>query len=114
MRTEASSTEYSRSCDMKIVIAGGSGFLGGALADALGADNHELVVLTRRSAAERNVPRPRFVQWTPTGQAGPWAAELDGAGAVVNLAGESIAGRRWSPAQKQRLVDSRVKATRSL
>jgi uncharacterized protein (TIGR01777 family) len=53
------------------------------------------------------------VGWSPNGSAGEWAASLDGAGAVVNLAGESIA-RRWSPGQKQHILESRVLATRSL
>ena len=98
---------------MKIVIAGGTGFLGTALADALVADSHEIVVLTRATGA-RAAPRQRRVRWTPTGDAGEWAGEIDGASVVVNLAGEPIAGRRWSPPQKERILDSRVKATRSL
>ena len=57
---------------------------------------------------------PRSCTWTPDGPTGPWAAEIDGADAVVNLAGESIAAKRWSAAQKQRILDSRVHATRSL
>ncbi len=51
--------------------------------------------------------------WRP-GHPGPWTAEIEGAAAVVNLAGESIAASRWSNAQKQRILDSRVQATRSL
>ena len=43
-----------------------------------------------------------------------WAAELDGASAVVNLAGESIAARRWSAEHKRRILDSRINATHSL
>jgi uncharacterized protein (TIGR01777 family) len=54
------------------------------------------------------------VRWTPDGSAGAWATEFNGAGAVVNLAGESIAGSRWSDAHKQRILDSRIRATRSL
>jgi len=98
---------------MKIVIAGGSGFLGRPLAAALAADGHEIVTLTR-SAKAPGSPKARAVAWTPDGSAGAWSAEIDGAGAIVNLAGESIAGRRWSDAQKQRILDSRVSATRSL
>ena len=52
--------------------------------------------------------------WTADGSAGAWASELDGADAVINLAGESIAGRRWTASQKRRILDSRVLATRSL
>src|SRR5712691_4366100 len=76
---------------MKIVIAGGSGFLGRPLAAALTGDGHDVVALTRRTAAGPGSPRSRSVAWTPNGDTGAWAAEIDGAGAVVNLAGESIA-----------------------
>lgn len=104
---------------MKIVIAGGSGFLGRPLTAALLRDGHDLVILTRNAAASlpsRNQRQAgvRAVVWTPNGEAGDWAAEIAGAGAVINLAGESIAGRRWSAAQKQRILDSRIQATRSL
>jgi uncharacterized protein len=96
---------------MKIVIAGGTGFLGRALSEALAADGHEIVLLSR--AAHRG-SGARTVAWTPDGSTGPWAAEIDGAGAVVNLAGESIAAKRWSAAQKERILQSRLLATRSL
>jgi uncharacterized protein len=100
---------------MKVVIAGGSGFLGRPLAAAFTADGHNVVVLSRTAKA---APAParglRTVPWTPNGDTGPWAGELDGAAAVVNLAGESIAARRWSDAHKKRILDSRVQATRSL
>jgi uncharacterized protein (TIGR01777 family) len=96
---------------MRIVIAGGTGFLGRALLDSLGRDGHALTVLSRSAAGAGS---PRIAAWSPDGSAGPWAAAIDGADAVVNLAGESIAGRRWNAAQKQRILDSRVLATRSL
>ena len=98
---------------MKVVIAGGSGFLGRPLTAALVQDQHDVVVVGRGAAA--SLPRgARAVAWDPNGQTGPWATEIDGAGAVVNLAGESIAGKRWTAVQKQRILDSRVQATRSL
>jgi hypothetical protein len=78
---------------MKIVVAGGTGFLGRPLAAALAADGHDVVA---------------------RGRSGVAASDIDGAGVVVNLAGESIAGRRWSASHKQRILDSRVQATRSL
>src|SRR5206468_3916342 len=116
---------------MKIIIAGGSGFLGRALAAALLAEGHEVVVLTRgrpdspdsssRSSASSGgdaavAPpgRARPVVWSPSGEAGRWSSELERAGAVINLAGESIAGKRWSAAHKRRILDSRLDATRSL
>jgi uncharacterized protein (TIGR01777 family) len=97
---------------MRIVIAGGSGFLGRALGDALARDGDEIVSLSRRAAG--SVARSRLVRWTPDGTVGPWKSEIDGADAVVNLAGESIAARRWTDAQKRLILDSRVLATRSL
>jgi uncharacterized protein (TIGR01777 family) len=102
---------------MKVVIAGGTGFLGRPLAEALLQDGHDVAILTRNRQSEQPRPgtaRARFVTWTPDGDAGTWQAEVDGAGAVVNLAGESIAARRWTPSQKRRIVQSRVLATRSL
>jgi hypothetical protein len=99
---------------MRIVIAGGTGFLGRPLVAALARDGHDLVVLTRAGSPSAGAAPARPVTWNPNGEPGPWAAEIDGAGAVVNLAGESIAGRRWTAAQKQRILDSRVRATRSL
>lgn len=98
---------------MPIVIAGGSGFLGQPLARALAQDGHEVVILTRRSPAMGR-DGSRAVEWTPDGSVGPWAATVSGAAAVINLAGESIAAKRWTVAQKQRIRDSRVLATRSL
>ncbi|HMB82312.1 MAG TPA: TIGR01777 family oxidoreductase [Vicinamibacterales bacterium] len=96
---------------MKIIIAGGTGFLGRPLTTALADDGHELVILTREP---RDSGGARVVRWNPNGEIGAWASEIDGAGAVVNLAGEPIAGKRWTAAQKQRILDSRVDATRSL
>lgn len=104
---------------MRIVIAGGSGFLGRPLARQLAAEGHDVVILTRGPDSKGRDPigsggRIRGVAWLPDGSAGSWTAEVDGAGAVVNLAGASIAGRRWSDAQKQLIIDSRLQATRSL
>ncbi len=97
---------------MRIVIAGGTGFLGAPLADSLANAGHDIVILARGASGART--RHRSITWTPNGDAGPWSSAVDGAGAVVNLAGESIAAKRWTAAQKQRILDSRVQATRSL
>lgn len=97
---------------MKIVISGGTGFLGRPLTDALAHDGHAIVVLTRASASTGTLARR--VSWQPDGTVGSWASEIDGADVVINLNGESIGGRRWSAAQKQRILDSRVNATKSL
>jgi uncharacterized protein (TIGR01777 family) len=100
---------------MRIVIAGGTGFLGRPLGEALARDGHEIVALSRHAPPNgTETAQPSHVSWTPDGRVGPWASVIDGAGAIVNLAGESIAARRWSGAQKRRILDSRVLATQSL
>lgn len=93
---------------MHIVVAGGSGFLGRPLVDRLVRDGHDVRVLSRRPAS------PRDLAWTPDGTTGPWAPTVDRADAVINLAGESIAGGRWTAARKARIRESRILATRSL
>jgi len=99
---------------MRITIAGGTGFLGRPLAEALVRDGHTGTILTRAPESQSPVPGLDLVAWTPDGNAGAWAAAVDGSDAVVNLSGESIAGGRWTPERKQRIRESRVLATRSL
>ena len=103
---------------MRIVIAGGSGFLGRALADSLAAAGHRVQILSRRlpvPAQSGAVQQFEYIAWTPDGTArGPWTPPCAGADVIVNLAGESIAAGRWTAARKARLRDSRVLATRSL
>jgi uncharacterized protein len=106
---------------MRIVIAGGTGFLGGPLAEVYAEEGHDVRVLTRslpsgesRHDSGTGVPGITRVGWQPDGQSGPWAAALDGADAVVNLAGAGIADRRWTPQRKAELRDSRIVPTRSL
>jgi uncharacterized protein (TIGR01777 family) len=93
---------------MRVVVAGGTGFLGSALKAALLSAGHEVKVLTRRARGRDDIG------WMPDGQAGPWAAQLAGVDAIVNLAGEGMADRRWTAARKAALVNSRLQATSSL
>jgi hypothetical protein len=102
---------------MRTVIAGGSGFLGRSLADALLAAGHRVQILTRKQPqAPSGAPaQPDYIHWTPDGTAnGLWASPCSGADAIVNLAGESLASGRWSPRRKAQLRDSRILSTRSL
>lgn len=99
---------------LRIVLTGGTGFLGQPLAAALAGDGHRVTILTRNPARASKSPA-RTVGWTPDGSAASaWAEEVDGADVVINLAGEPIGARRWLAAQKQRIRDSRVLATRSI
>lgn len=91
---------------MKIVLAGGTGFIGKALGARLEKENHELVILTRQRQEERGLRR--YVTWDPTGPGGTWEEEIDGAEVVINLAGESIVAKRWTQDQKKKLLESRV------
>jgi uncharacterized protein (TIGR01777 family) len=101
---------------MKLVVAGGTGFIGSALTKSLAQQGHTLVLLTR-SAAGARVPGAAAIFWQP-GAPGTWEnvlrEALSGADGVINLAGEPIAGKRWSAAQKQKLRASRVNPTRAL
>jgi uncharacterized protein (TIGR01777 family) len=97
---------------MRVVIAGGSGFLGRALSARLIAGGHDVTILTR--GATDRPGGPRVVLWNPDGTADVWLRALDGADAVVNLAGAGIADRRWTPARKAELRASRLPSTQSL
>ncbi len=96
---------------MKIIVTGGTGFIGHALVGELAGQGHEVVVLTRGGSHPSS--SARLVEWDAR-SAGPWQAELVSADAVVNLAGEPIAEGRWTDARKQVLLNSRILATRLL
>ena len=98
---------------MKIVIFGASGLIGSVLVDRLSKQSHSLVLLSRKPHREATIGKKQWLVWQP-GQVGEWERAVDGADGIINLAGEPIAERRWSKAQKQRLRDSRIDVTRSL
>jgi uncharacterized protein (TIGR01777 family) len=87
----------------RIILAGGSGFLGQALAAELLNRGHQVVVLSRKA---RDGGVVRQVPWDGR-SAGPWVRELDGALAVINLAGRSV-NCRHSRANRQEIISSRV------
>jgi uncharacterized protein (TIGR01777 family) len=93
---------------LRVVIAGGSGFLGRNLARRLEAAGHQPVILTRRPTG------PHQVHWQPNGSTDGLERLLDGVDAMVNLAGEGIADKRWTPARKEAIRRSRIAATRTL
>jgi uncharacterized protein len=92
---------------MKIVIPGGSGQVGQILAKALVARGDEVVVLSRGGAGHA-----RVVGWDGR-TLGPWADEVDGADAVINLAGRSV-NCRYTDANLKAMMDSRVDSTRAV
>lgn len=92
---------------MRVLVTGGTGFIGQALLPALQAAGHAVTVLSRQPEAAR----------VPAGVA--VIRDLDGTGmaapeAVINLAGENLGAGRWNAARKQRFIDSRVSTTEAL
>ena len=103
---------------MKIAITGATGLVGSRLVAQLNQAGHQILVLTRNpSKAQKVFPASTFsnleiVRYTPQ-ESGAWQQNISGCDAVINLAGEPIA-ERWSPAQKQAIMDSRQLVTRKL
>jgi uncharacterized protein (TIGR01777 family) len=91
---------------VKIVIPGGSGQVGTVLARAFHGDGHEVVVLSRNSAASPW----RSVGWDGK-TVGSWIAEIDGADVVINLAGRSV-NCRYHAENRREIMKSRVASTR--
>jgi len=90
---------------MKIVIPGGTGQVGTVLARAFAADGHEVVILSRGAATSA----ARVVRWDAE-TLGPWAAEIDGADVVINLAGRTV-NCRYNATNRREILESRVKST---
>ena len=100
---------------MKAVLAGGTGFIGNALVEALLERGDKVTLMTRDlpAAQQRWDGRVDARLWNGR-DPGPWVMAIDGADAVVNLAGESVAGGRWTPERKLALIKSRVDSTRAV
>ncbi|MFU2209965.1 TIGR01777 family oxidoreductase [Solidesulfovibrio sp. C21] len=94
---------------MRVVIAGGTGFIGRALTRSLVRDGHEVVVLSRRASGHGSSPGVTSVPFD--GRTGDgWAHLLGDARALINLAGENIASGYWTEARKARILGSRLDA----
>lgn len=103
---------------MKIAITGATGLVGSRLVEQLNTLGHQILVFTRNPSKAKTVfPTSTFanleiVQYEPQ-ESGVWQQSVSGCDAVINLAGEPIA-ERWSPQQKQKILDSRQIGTRKL
>ena len=94
---------------MRVAVTGSTGLIGRALVERLEADGHQAVRLVRPSGSS-NPPGTGVIAWDPA-QGEIDLADLEGIDAVVHLAGEPIAARRWSGEQKQRIANSRTQGT---
>ncbi|MGK5554528.1 TIGR01777 family oxidoreductase [Actinomadura kijaniata] len=93
---------------MKVTVTGSTGLIGTALVRSLRADGHEVVRLVRREPSG-----PDEARWDPVGGTVD-AAAVEGADAVVHLAGAGVGDRRWTASYKREIRDSRVLGTRTL
>jgi len=95
---------------MHILLTGGTGLIGQPLVSRLQQSGHQVSVVTRDVAAARTKLGEAVQLWSGLDR----QSDLNGIDAVINLAGEPIADKRWSDAQKKRLCDSRWKITERL
>ena len=93
----------------KIILAGGSGFLGQLLGRYLRTRGWEPIILARTTSPTAEFPQ---LPWDAR-TLGDWAQSLDGAEAVINLAGRSV-NCRFTPENRRLVMDSRVDSTRVL
>ncbi len=97
---------------MKVVITGGTGFIGRELSKCLVGKGYNVIALTR-SSRPSDISGVRNVVWDGQTAEG-WEEFADGAKAIVNLAGENIASGRWSESKKRSIEDSRLNAGKAV
>ncbi len=98
---------------MKVAITGATGLVGSRLVEKLLARGDEVVVFTRNLAAAQKLSATKVVQYQPL-ESGDWQLEISGCDAVVNLAGEPIAEKRWTTEQKKIILESRQIGTEKI
>src|SRR5690349_10958625 len=98
----------------RIVVVGATGTIGKALSTCLIERGYDVIVLSRNPDAARTSVQgaAEYVAWQPE-ETGAWFSAIDGAFAVINLAGAPFF-KRWTPEYKQEVTNSRVQGTRGL
>ncbi len=100
---------------MKVIVAGATGFIGQTLIARLLENHHEVILLTR-------APGKALAEWGGSVTAvswdgrspGAWEEFFEGADGVINLCGESIAAKKWTPQQKEKILSSRIESTQAI
>lgn len=104
---------------MKIIIPGGSGMVGSLAAKQFVRDGHAVIILSRSPEAARqdiNQTGAGSIQvrgWDAATAQG-WGELVDGDTAIINLVGVNLSESRWTRSQKQRILDSRLKAGQAI
>ena len=91
-----------------VLITGGTGLIGQALADSLTGDGHEVIVLSRNPRGTTGLPDSVRVDHWDAHTAEGWGHLVENVDAIINLAGENIAAGRWTAKRKRRIIKSRV------
>jgi uncharacterized protein len=98
----------------KVIITGGTGFIGTHLTALLATKGYEIVILTRDPGKKGKGTTPiTYAAWDGTTSSG-WGHHADGAFAIINLAGESIAGFGWTQSKKEKIRTSRINAGKAV
>ena len=98
---------------MRVVISGGTGFIGSKLIPLLQKRGDEIFVFTRDATRSRSkeLNDVTFIEWTPL-SSGKWQQTIDGADVVIHLAGKPVVDKRWSASVKREILQSRAVTTK--
>ncbi len=96
----------------RIILTGGTGFLGSSLINDLVERGYNCVVFTRSPEKYKSTEAVKYIEWIP--ESSYLTKYISGSKAVINLAGAPIAGKRWTDEYKKLIIDSRVDTTNAL
>jgi uncharacterized protein len=106
--------DHAKDLTMRVIVTGGSGFIGKRLITQLLQVRHEVIVLSRSPENVHKVFPEVQAEFWDAHTSSSLVSILDGADAVINLIGESIAAMRWTSTQKQKILSSRIDSTRAI
>jgi uncharacterized protein (TIGR01777 family) len=100
---------------MKILITGGTGFIGSHLLRQLSNETHHIIILTRSGSKTTTLNKAiiESFHWDPR-TTGAWSKEVDGCDVVINLIGKNVFEQRWNENVKQEILNSRIIPTKLL